>query len=185
MATRATRSAAFDAANRDLMETNRFVQRVMSLLMPAMMFGMNLLSVLIVWVGGHAIAQSTLQIGDMMAFIQYAMQIIMAFLMLAMIFILVPRASVSAGRILEVLDAPLSIQDPEKPEVLEEPKGVVEFQDVSFRYHNAERRRAGAHLLYRQARGDHGLYRRHRRGQVHLGEPDSPVLRRDRGRRHH
>ena len=128
----------FDAANRDLMETNRFVQRVMSLLMPAMMFGMNLLSVLIVWVGGHAIAQSTLQIGDMMAFIQYAMQIIMAFLMLAMIFILVPRASVSAGRILEVLDAPLSIQDPEKPEVLEEPKGVVEFQDVSFRYHNAD-----------------------------------------------
>ena len=93
---------------------------------------------LIVWVGGHAIAQSTLQIGDMMAFIQYAMQIIMAFLMLAMIFILVPRASVSAGRILEVLDAPLSIQDPEKPEVLEEPKGVVEFQDVSFRYHNAD-----------------------------------------------
>lgn len=128
----------FDAANRDLMETNRFVQRVMSLLMPAMMFGMNLLSVLIVWVGGHAIAQSTLQIGDMMAFIQYAMQIIMAFLMLAMIFILVPRASVSAGRILEVLDAPLSIQDPEKPEVPEEPKGVVEFKDVSFRYHNAD-----------------------------------------------
>jgi ATP-binding cassette subfamily B multidrug efflux pump len=128
----------FDKANRDLMETNRFVQRVMSGLMPGMMFVMNLLSILIVWVGGHAIAESTLQIGDMMAFIQYAMQIIMAFLMIAMIFILVPRASVSAGRIKEVLDAPLSIRDPEKPEAIQEPKGLVEFKDVSFRYHNAD-----------------------------------------------
>ncbi len=128
----------FDKANRDLMETNRFVQRVMSGLMPGMMFVMNLLSILIVWVGGHAIAESTLQIGDMMAFIQYAMQIIMAFLMIAMIFILVPRASVSAGRIKEVLDAPLSIRDPEKPETIQEPKGLVEFKDVSFRYHNAD-----------------------------------------------
>lgn len=128
----------FDKANRDLMETNRFVQRVMSMLMPAMMLGMNLLSVTIVWVGGHAIAESTLQIGDMMAFIQYAMQIIMAFLMIAMMFILVPRASVSAARIREVLDAPLSITDPEKPAELPEPKGLVEFHDVSFRYGGAD-----------------------------------------------
>ena len=128
----------FDKANQDLMSTNRFVQRVMSAMMPSMMFVMNILSVLIVWVGGHAIAESTLQIGDMMAFIQYAMQIIMAFLMIAVMFILVPRASVSAGRIREVLDAPLSIRDPEKPEVIKEPKGLVEFKDVSFRYHNAE-----------------------------------------------
>ena len=99
----------FDKANRDLAETNRFVQRVMSTLMPAMTLVMNLLTVLIVWVGGHAIAESTLQIGDMMAFIQYAMQIIMAFLMIAVLFILVPRASVSAGRIQEVLDAPLAL----------------------------------------------------------------------------
>ena len=117
----------FDKANRDLMETTRFVQRVMSGMIPAMMFVMNLLSILIVWVGGHAIAESTLQIGDMMAFIQYAMQIISAFLMIAMMFIMVPRASVSAGRILEVLDAPLAIQDPEKPEALSNPKGLVEF----------------------------------------------------------
>ena len=128
----------FDRANRDLMETNRFVQRVMSGLMPGMMLVMNLLSIMIVWVGGHAIAESTLQIGDMMAFIQYAMQIIMAFLMIAMIFILVPRASVSAVRIQEVLDAPLSVQDPDQPKTLEEPQGLVEFQDVSFRYHNAD-----------------------------------------------
>ena len=128
----------FDRANRDQMETTRFVQRVMSALMPAMMFGMNLLSVLIVWIGGHAIAESTLQIGDMMAFIQYAMQIIMAFLMIAMIFIMVPRASVSAGRILEVLDAPLAIQDPAQPETIQEPKGRVEFHDVSFRYGGAD-----------------------------------------------
>lgn len=128
----------FDRANRDQMETTRFVQRVMSALMPAMMLGMNLLSVLIVWIGGHAIAESTLQIGDMMAFIQYAMQIIMAFLMIAMIFIMVPRASVSAGRILEVLDAPLAIQDPAQPETIQEPKGLVEFHDVSFRYGGAD-----------------------------------------------
>lgn len=128
----------FDKANRDLMETTRFVQRVMSGMIPAMMFVMNLLSILIVWVGGHAIAESTLQIGDMMAFIQYAMQIISAFLMIAMMFIMVPRASVSAGRILEVLDAPLAIQDPEKPEGLSNPKGLVEFKDVSFRYGGAE-----------------------------------------------
>lgn len=128
----------FDKANRDLMETTRFVQRVMSGMIPAMMFVMNLLSILIVWVGGRAIAESTLQIGDMMAFIQYAMQIISAFLMIAMMFIMVPRASVSAGRILEVLDAPLAIQDPEKPEALSNPKGLVEFKDVSFRYGGAE-----------------------------------------------
>ncbi len=128
----------FDKANRDLAETNRFVQRVMSTLMPAMTLVMNLLTVLIVWVGGHAIAESTLQIGDMMAFIQYAMQIIMAFLMIAMLFILVPRASVSAGRIQEVLDAPLAIADPAQPQVLEHPQGLVEFHDVSFQYHDAE-----------------------------------------------
>ena len=128
----------FDKANRDLAETNRFVQRVMSTLMPAMTLVMNLLTVLIVWVGGHAIAESTLQIGDMMAFIQYAMQIIMAFLMIAVLFILVPRASVSAGRIQEVLDAPLAIADPAQPQVLEHPQGLVEFHDVSFQYHDAE-----------------------------------------------
>jgi len=128
----------FEGANQELSETNRYVQRVMSLMMPAMMFVMNLMSIVIVWVGGHAIAESSLQIGDMMAFIQYAMQIIMAFLMLAAMFIMVPRASVSAVRIQEVLDTPLEITDQDAPETLAELKGEIEFKDVSFRYGGAE-----------------------------------------------
>lgn len=128
----------FEGANQELSETNRYVQRVMSLMMPAMMFVMNLMSIVIVWVGGHAIADSSLQIGDMMAFIQYAMQIIMAFLMLAAMFIMVPRASVSAVRIQEVLDTPLEITDPNAPEALPDLKGQIEFKDVSFRYGGAE-----------------------------------------------
>lgn len=128
----------FGEANRDLAKTTRFVQRAMSLMMPSMMFLMNVTTLVIVWVGGNAIAQSTLRIGDMMAFLQYAMQIISAFLMIAVIFVMVPRASVSAQRILEVLDMPLSIKDPEAPTVLDEVKGKVEFKDVSFRYGEAE-----------------------------------------------
>lgn len=128
----------FEQANRELSETNRYVQRVMSLMMPVMMFVMNLMSIVIVWVGGHAIAESSLQIGDMMAFIQYAMQIIMAFLMLAAIFIMVPRASVSAVRIREVLDTPLEIVDQAEPETLGAVKGEIQFKDVSFRYAGAE-----------------------------------------------
>ncbi len=128
----------FDEANRELADTNRFVQRVMSAMMPAMMLVMNLASITIMWVGGHAIAQSTLQIGDMMAFIQYAMQIISSFLMIAMMFVMLPRASVSAVRIGEVLDMPLAIQDPASPKALGEAKGEVAFHDVSFRYGDAE-----------------------------------------------
>lgn len=128
----------FDKANSDLTVTNRFVQRVMAFMMPAMMLIMNLVSLLIVWVGGHAIAESTLQIGDMMAFIQYAMQIIMSFLMIAMMFIMVPRASVSAKRIAEVIDTGLTINNPQEAEKLGRCKGVVEFKNVSFRYQNAE-----------------------------------------------
>lgn len=128
----------FDGANKELAETNRYVQRVMSMMMPFMMLIMNITSVVVVWVGGHAIAESTLQIGDMMAFIQYTMQIIMSFLMIAMMFIMVPRASVSAVRIAEVLNTPLLIQDNSAPETLKDAKGKVEFKDVSFRYLNAE-----------------------------------------------
>lgn len=90
--------ARFDKANEDLTRTNRFTQRVMSITMPIMMLIMNLVTLLIMWVGGHAIAESTMQVGDMMAYIQYTMQIIMSFLMIAMIFIMVPRAMVSADR---------------------------------------------------------------------------------------
>ena len=128
----------FEASNKNLADTNRFVQRVMSAMMPSMMFIMNVVSVVIMWVGGHAIAESTLQIGDMMAFIQYAMQIISSFLMIAMMFVMVPRASVSAVRIQEVLQTELEIRDEPKPEVLKQVKGEVEFRDVSFRYGGAE-----------------------------------------------
>ena len=128
----------FDAANQDLAGTTRYVQRVMSFMMPAMMLIMNVTSIVIVWVGGHAIAESTLQIGDMMAFIQYAMQIIMSFLMIAMMFVMVPRASVSAVRIAEVLDTELIIKDAPDAEKPEQVKGEIEFHDVSFRYENAE-----------------------------------------------
>lgn len=128
----------FDVANTNLTNTTRFVQRVMSFMMPAMMLIMNLINVLIVWVGGHAIAESTMQVGDMMAFMQYAMQIIMAFLMISLMFIMVPRAAVSASRIQEVLDTPLVITDVPNPTPLNQIQGLVEFHDVSFRYDQAE-----------------------------------------------
>ncbi len=128
----------FDSANRDLTDTNRFVQRTMAFMMPAMMLIMNFVSLLIVWVGAKAIADSSLQIGEMMAFIQYTMQIIMSFLMIAMMFIMVPRAAVSATRIQEVLAEPLSIHDKKNPEKLGKVKGEITFRNVSFRYHKAE-----------------------------------------------
>ena len=130
--------ARFDKANEDLTRTNRFTQRVMSLTMPIMMLIMNLVTLLIMWVGGHAIAESTMQVGDMMAYIQYTMQIIMSFLMISMIFIMVPRAMVSADRVQEVLTTELSIKEPENPVTLGNESGELRFDDVSFRYGNAE-----------------------------------------------
>lgn len=130
--------ARFDKANEDLTRTNRFTQRVMSITMPIMMLIMNLVTLLIMWVGGHAIAESTMQVGDMMAYIQYTMQIIMSFLMIAMIFITVPRAMVSADRVQEVLTTELSIKEPENPVTLGNESGELRFDDVSFRYGNAE-----------------------------------------------
>lgn len=130
--------ARFDKANEDLTRTNRFTQRVMSITMPVMMLIMNLVTLLIMWVGGHAIAESTMQVGDMMAYIQYTMQIIMSFLMIAMIFIMVPRAMVSADRVQEVLTTELSIKEPENPVTLGNESGELRFDDVSFRYGNAE-----------------------------------------------
>lgn len=130
--------ARFDKANEDLTRTNRFTQRVMSVTMPIMMLIMNLVTLLIMWVGGHAIAESTMQVGDMMAYIQYTMQIIMSFLMIAMIFIMVPRAMVSADRVQEVLTTELSIKEPENPVTLGNESGELRFDDVSFRFGNAE-----------------------------------------------
>lgn len=130
--------ARFDKANEDLTRTNRFTQRVMSVTMPIMMLIMNLVTLLIMWMGGHAIAESTMQVGDMMAYIQYTMQIIMSFLMIAMIFIMVPRAMVSADRVQEVLTTELSIKESENPVTLGNESGELRFDDVSFRYGNAE-----------------------------------------------
>jgi ATP-binding cassette subfamily B multidrug efflux pump len=129
----------FNNANKDLMKANIFVNRAMSLMMPTLMFIMNCISLLIVWVGGHNIDAGTMQVGDMMAFIQYTMQIIMSFLMIAMMSILLPRASVSAKRINEILETDNSIKDPENPKKLDtNKKGLVEFKNVSFRYPDAE-----------------------------------------------
>ena len=131
----------FDEANRTLMKTNVFVNRAMSMMMPALMFVMNSIMILIIWVGGHNVDQGIMQVGDMMAFIQYTMQIIMSFLMISMISIMLPRASVSARRINEVLETKPSIQDkPEKEQKTfdESKKGLVEFKNVSFRYPDAD-----------------------------------------------
>jgi ATP-binding cassette subfamily B protein len=129
----------FDHANRDLTTTSLFIARVMVTMMPVMMLIMNGLSLLIIWVGAHQVAQSTMQVGDMMAFMQYAMQIVFAFLMLSMMFIFLPRASVSGGRIADVLETETVINDPPTPELFQEPfVGRIEFRNVSFRYPGAQ-----------------------------------------------
>ena len=129
----------FDSANKDLTGNTLFVNRAMATMLPVMTLVMNGISLLIVWFGGKQIAASSLQVGDMMAFIQYAMQVIMSFLFISLMFILVPRASVSADRICQVLDTENSVADPESPVPMNQPvKGVVEFRDVSFRYGGAD-----------------------------------------------
>lgn len=129
----------FEVANKDSADLSRFVNRVMSGMMPIMMFLMNFTTILIIWFGAKEVDLGTLQIGDMMAFMQYAMQIIMAFLMIAMMFIFVPRAIVSLNRITEVLDTENSIQDPLSPKQMDpNQKGRVVFEDVSFKYEGAD-----------------------------------------------
>ncbi|QSX06478.1 ABC transporter ATP-binding protein [Sedimentibacter sp. zth1] len=129
----------FDKANKDLTSTNLFVNRVMVLMFPAMMLLMNGVTLLIVWVGAHQIANSDMQVGDMMAFMQYAMQIIFAFLMMSFMFIMIPRASVSAQRIAEVLEVRPTIIDPKEPKRFNKKiKGVVEYKNVHFKYPGAE-----------------------------------------------
>ena len=132
----------FDKANRDLMGTQLFTNRTMSMMMPIMMLIMNGISVLIVWAGAHGVDLGTMQVGDMIAFITYTMQIVMAFLMISVISIMLPRAGVSARRIQEVLDTQVSVRDPEsgknKDESKENWRGEVCFEDVSFRYPDAQ-----------------------------------------------
>lgn len=137
--TREHEEKRFDVANVDLKKTNLFVNRAMTFMMPTMMLIMNLVTVMIVWVGADYIGNATMQVGDMMAFIQYAMQIIMSFLMLTMISIMLPKASVSANRIDEVLKTSVTICDPKEGKEFEaDKKGCVEFRNVSFRYPNAK-----------------------------------------------
>ncbi|WP_138304708.1 MULTISPECIES: ABC transporter ATP-binding protein [Eubacteriales] len=128
----------FDKANKDLTRLNLFVNRAMTFMMPVMMLVMNGISVLIVWTGAHSVNDGTMQVGDMMAFIQYTMQIIMSFLMICMISVMLPRAAVSAERVDEVLRSSTSISDPEKPEKVGDCRGEICFDHVSFRYPGAE-----------------------------------------------
>ena len=128
----------FDDANKDLMKVNLFVNRVMTFMMPAMMLLMNIISVLVIWVGSHRVGEGQLQVGDMMAFMQYTMQIIMSFLFISMMFIMIPRASVSGKRVAEVLETELTIVDKNNALPVEKAIGVVEFKNVSFSYPGAE-----------------------------------------------
>jgi ATP-binding cassette subfamily B protein len=129
----------FDKVNRELMKVNLFVNRLMVFLQPAMMLILNLTTIAIVWTGSHLVETGNLQIGDMMAFMQYALQVIIAFLMVSMLFILIPRASVSAKRILEVLETKPVIIDPKKPKKpKKEIRGIVEFKNVTFAYPDAD-----------------------------------------------
>jgi len=129
----------FDEINKGVSKVHLFVNRVLGMMQPVMMLVFNMTTVLIVWVGAHLVEENSLFIGDMMAFMQYAMQVIMSFLMISIIFIIVPRASVSIKRISEVLNTKLSILDPDKPKKpKEKTKGLVEFKNVTFKYPDAD-----------------------------------------------
>lgn len=129
----------FDGANQNLTGNTLFVNRAMATLMPVMMLVMNAITLLVVWVGGHQIAASTMQVGDMMAFMQYAMQVIMSFLFISMMFVMVPRASVSADRIHEVISTKSTVLDPEQPTALPTPvRGEIAFRNVAFKYEGAD-----------------------------------------------
>lgn len=129
----------FERANINLTKTNLFVNRAMSMMMPLMMFIMNGVTLLIVWVGSHRVDSGVMQVGDMMAFMQYVMQIIMAFLMISMVSVILPRALVSAGRVSEVLNTDIAIKNIENPVSFKvEEKGEIEFKNVSFKYPGAD-----------------------------------------------
>ena len=136
--TEASEEERFDMANKDLTKINMFVNRAMSFMMPALMFVMNAVSVLIIWAGAHLIEAQNLMIGDMLAYLQYAMHVIMSFLYITMMFIMIPRAFVSGQRIGAVLDEKASIEDPSQPQHISRPEGLVEFRNVSFAYPDAE-----------------------------------------------
>ncbi len=129
----------FDTANQNLTSTLLFVNRLMVIMMPLLMFIMNALSILIIWVGAYQVAEANMQVGDVMAFMQYTMQIVFSFLMLSMMFIMLPRAAVSGDRVADVLETEPAIKDPEAPKSFSEPfRATIEFRNVSFRYPGAE-----------------------------------------------
>lgn len=128
----------FEQSNKELRLTNRFIQRTVSILQPVMTIIMNFTGIAVVWFGSHAIIEKNLELGQMMAYIQYAMHVIMSFLFIAMIFVNIPRALVSIRRVGEILETHTSITDPEKPKTLGKVKGKVEFKNVSFKYNNAD-----------------------------------------------
>jgi ATP-binding cassette subfamily B protein len=131
--------ARFDTANKDLKDVNVFVNVTMSIMMPVLMLIMNSMTVAIIWIGGINVDTGVMQVGDMIAFIQYSMQIVISFLVISMVSIMLPRASVSAKRINEILDTKITIKDKEEPKkFIEEKSGYVEFKDVSFRYPDAD-----------------------------------------------
>lgn len=137
--TREYEEKRFDRANTDLTKLNLFVNRAMTFMMPLMFLIMNATSVLILWEGSHGISDGAMQVGDMMAFIQYTMQIIMSFLMLCMLSVMLPRAGVAADRISEILNSQSIVLDPEKPVKFSgKNRGVVKFENVSFRYPGAD-----------------------------------------------
>lgn len=128
----------FDEVNTDITKVNVFVNRLMGVISPTMAFLMSSVSILIIWVGSNEINAGVMQIGDIMAFLQYAMHVLMSFMIVAMIFIMLPRASVSAGRVFEVLNTEVSIKDPENPVFLPEENATIHFDHVSFKYPKAE-----------------------------------------------
>ncbi|MBC8532193.1 ABC transporter ATP-binding protein [Gehongia tenuis] len=144
----------FDEANTDLTRTAIRIQRIMAAMMPAVMFGMNMLAVVVVWVGGHRVVNMDLGVGDLMAFIQYGMQIMMALMMATMLFVQLPRASAAGSRISEVLGMKPEINDPELPQKpAEDQRGSVEFRDVTFRYPGAEEPTL-EHISFRSGPGE-------------------------------
>lgn len=128
----------FDEVNTDITKVNVFVNRLMGIISPTMAFLMSSVSILIIWVGANEINAGVMQIGDIMAFLQYAMHVLMSFMIVAMIFIMLPRASVSAGRVFEVLNTEISIKDPENPVSLPKENATIHFDHVSFKYPKAE-----------------------------------------------
>ncbi len=167
----------FDKANKDLTRTNLFVNRVMTTMMPMMMLIMNGITVLIMWNGAHGVDAGSMQVGDLMAFMQYTMQIVMAFLMISMFSIMLPRASVSAGRIEEVLQTePVDPGSGANRLLRRRQKGPGGIQKCVLPVPRRGGECAGEYQLHRQARRDHRLYRLHRQREIHPYQPDSPLL---------